>query len=195
MTGTHTGEGVVVVNIAIFTFKQRLLSLDMKTKVVQHVPRINISIWHLKLDIWHSLLSIDMKTKVVQHVWRIKLDNLTTGQLDNWTPAIIIIIITIIIIIIIIVIVMWHWATGHPPNASSASAAQVSHSLAHGHVGAKLVESQDSLPNRWVISSGAPSGSTCPASNQDTLRADCQWTRSAVNGQPMPLCALPRSGG
>ena len=26
--------------IAIFTYKQRLLSIDVKTKVVQHVPRI-----------------------------------------------------------------------------------------------------------------------------------------------------------
>ena len=30
-------------SIAIFTEKQRLLSIDMKTKVVQHVPRINLS--------------------------------------------------------------------------------------------------------------------------------------------------------
>ena len=28
--------------IAIFGYKERLLSLDMKTKVVQHVPSINI---------------------------------------------------------------------------------------------------------------------------------------------------------
>ena len=28
-----------------------------------------------------------------------------------------------------------------------------------------------------------PSGPTCPASNQNTLRADCQRTRSTVNGQ------------
>ena len=33
--------------IAIFGYKQWLLSLDMKTKIVQHVPRINISIWHV----------------------------------------------------------------------------------------------------------------------------------------------------
>ena len=30
--------------IAIFGYKQRLLSIEMKTKVVQHVPTINISI-------------------------------------------------------------------------------------------------------------------------------------------------------
>ena len=29
--------------IALYLHKQRLLSLDMKTKVVQHVPRINLS--------------------------------------------------------------------------------------------------------------------------------------------------------
>ena len=46
MTSKVTGEGDVVdvddvkKNIDIFTYKQRLLSLDMKTKVVQHVPRI-----------------------------------------------------------------------------------------------------------------------------------------------------------
>ena len=41
---TATGEGgaaaEVKKTIAIFGYKQRLLSLDMKTKVVQHVPRI-----------------------------------------------------------------------------------------------------------------------------------------------------------
>ena len=31
----------------IFAYKHWVLSLDMKTKVVEHVPRINISIWHL----------------------------------------------------------------------------------------------------------------------------------------------------
>ena len=37
-------------SIAIFTEKQRLLSIDMKTKVVQHVPRIkldNLTTWQL----------------------------------------------------------------------------------------------------------------------------------------------------
>ena len=37
--------------IVIFTHKQRHLSIDMKTKDVQHVPRINIS--NLTLDICH----------------------------------------------------------------------------------------------------------------------------------------------
>ena len=42
MIGKLTGEGVVEDAdlkkiIAIFNFKQRLLSLDMKTKLVQHV--------------------------------------------------------------------------------------------------------------------------------------------------------------
>ena len=31
-------------SIALFTHKQRHLSIDMKTKIVQHGPRINISI-------------------------------------------------------------------------------------------------------------------------------------------------------
>ena len=44
MNSKVTGEGDVVdvkkKSIDIFTYKQRLLSIDMKTKVVQHVPRI-----------------------------------------------------------------------------------------------------------------------------------------------------------
>ena len=50
MTPKLTGEGDdaadaddVKKSIAIFGYKHRLLSLDMKTKVVQHVPRINLS--------------------------------------------------------------------------------------------------------------------------------------------------------
>ena len=31
-----------------------LLSIDMKTKVVQHVPRINIIIWHNTFDMWQA---------------------------------------------------------------------------------------------------------------------------------------------
>ena len=39
MTSKLTGEGEAEVkkNIAIFGYKQRLLSIDMKTKLVQHV--------------------------------------------------------------------------------------------------------------------------------------------------------------
>ena len=42
MTSKVTGEGVAAVaavkkSIAIFGYKQRLLSLEMKTKLVQHV--------------------------------------------------------------------------------------------------------------------------------------------------------------
>ena len=70
--------------IDIFTHKQRHFSIDMKTKIVQHVPRINISIWHktchmshATCHMWHdykySLLSKDIKTKVVQHVPRINI--------------------------------------------------------------------------------------------------------------------------
>ena len=47
MTPKLTGEGddddEVKKSIAIFGYKQRLLSIEMKTKVVQHVPRINLS--------------------------------------------------------------------------------------------------------------------------------------------------------
>ena len=50
MNSKVTGEGddddddVQKKTIAIFGYKQRLLSIDIKTKVVQHVPRIEISI-------------------------------------------------------------------------------------------------------------------------------------------------------
>ena len=41
MTSKVTGEGVVVAavkkTIAIFAYKQRILSIEMKTKLVQHV--------------------------------------------------------------------------------------------------------------------------------------------------------------
>ena len=47
MTGHATGTGGAVVDvkksIAIFTYKHSVFSLDMKTKVVRHVPRININ--------------------------------------------------------------------------------------------------------------------------------------------------------
>ena len=69
--------------IAIFSYKQRLMSIDMKTKIVQHVKREwmreweSVRVWECesaRVWEWESvkvrewLLSIDMKTKVVQHV-------------------------------------------------------------------------------------------------------------------------------
>ena len=51
MNSKLTGEGdaeEVKKSIAIFGNKQSLLSLEMKTKVVQHVPRINLS--HLNFE-------------------------------------------------------------------------------------------------------------------------------------------------
>ena len=46
-------------------YKYSLLSIDMKTKVVQHVQRINISIshitcdmWKAKCDMWHVICDI-----------------------------------------------------------------------------------------------------------------------------------------
>ena len=54
-------------NIAIFAYKQRLLSIEMKTKLVQHVESEWMRDWKsVRLREW--LLNIDMKTKVVQHV-------------------------------------------------------------------------------------------------------------------------------
>ena len=40
LTGKGDEEEGVKQTIDIFTYKQRILSIDMKTKVVQHVPRI-----------------------------------------------------------------------------------------------------------------------------------------------------------
>ena len=42
VSGSGGEEEDVKKLIVIFNFKQRLLSLDIKTKVVQHVPRINL---------------------------------------------------------------------------------------------------------------------------------------------------------
>ena len=39
VTGYGDDDEDVKKSIAIFAFKQRLLSLDMKTKIVQHVER------------------------------------------------------------------------------------------------------------------------------------------------------------
>ena len=63
----------------------------MKTKVVQNVPRINLSIWPLTLETWHLTLdfshmphlSTDMKTKGVQHVPRINV-SIWHFTLDIW---------------------------------------------------------------------------------------------------------------
>ena len=43
MNSNVSGSGDVKKIIVIFNFKQRILSLDMKTKVVQHVPGINFT--------------------------------------------------------------------------------------------------------------------------------------------------------
>ena len=47
MTSKLTGSGdeaadAVKKSIAIFGYKQRLMSMDMKTKLVQHVPTIQL---------------------------------------------------------------------------------------------------------------------------------------------------------
>ena len=88
------GDSVKKKNIPIFTYKNWVFSLDMKTKLVEHVPRINIM--HLTYDnmsyiIWHHdsmtnkhkqwLLSIAVKTKVVQHVLVIKI---STWHMTAW---------------------------------------------------------------------------------------------------------------
>ena len=51
--------------IDVYIHKQRHLSIDMKTKIVQHVPRINISIWHKTCDMRHVTCDIIINT----HFW------------------------------------------------------------------------------------------------------------------------------
>ena len=62
MTSKVTGEGdeaaeEVKKSIAIFGYKQWLLSLDMKTKVVQHVPRINLSYFKFQIFKFFQIFS------------------------------------------------------------------------------------------------------------------------------------------
>ena len=61
-------------SIANFGYKHRLLSLDMKTKLVQHVEsdwmresESEIARESESENVWGWVLSIEMKTKVVQH--------------------------------------------------------------------------------------------------------------------------------
>ena len=51
--------------------REWLFSIDMKTKVVQHVKsewKSEMREWDESVRVWEWLLSIEMKTKVVQHV-------------------------------------------------------------------------------------------------------------------------------
>ena len=74
--GVHRA-GSQLKTIAIFAYKQRLLSIEMKTKLVQHVESDWMRDWKSgrvrkseSERVCEWLLSIDMKTKVVQHVER-----------------------------------------------------------------------------------------------------------------------------
>ena len=49
MNSKLTGGGCCKKNTAIFGHKEWLLSKDMKTKVVQHVPRINLSYFKFQI--------------------------------------------------------------------------------------------------------------------------------------------------
>ena len=82
------------ITIAIFTYKQSLRSIDMKTKVVHHVPRINISIWHKTCDMWHATCDMQHVTSIykLEHVLcpvsscvQQKLNKIILDQLpSNW---------------------------------------------------------------------------------------------------------------
>ena len=80
-------EGEVKKTTAIFGYKQRILSIEMKTKLVQHVKNEWLRDWESvrvrkseSERLWEWLLSIDMKTKVVQHVPR-KLFKISNFQI------------------------------------------------------------------------------------------------------------------
>jgi len=68
--------------------KQSLLSLHMKTKVVQHVPRINIK--HLTYDIWHhDIMTWRHDSMTNNHfwayTWKQKLFSMSLGStLSIW---------------------------------------------------------------------------------------------------------------
>ena len=64
MNSKLTGEGEAEVKkiIVIFTYNQCLLSIDMKTKVVQHVPRINLQVLQVLQNIPGSQLLSDVQT-------------------------------------------------------------------------------------------------------------------------------------
>ena len=66
VSGMGVEDEEVKETIAIFTYNQLLLSIHIKTKFVQHVPRINISIWHINMSNvkYISLLGINMRTKI-----------------------------------------------------------------------------------------------------------------------------------
>ena len=85
MTPKLTGWWCQKKTITIFGYKQRLLSINMKTKVVQHVPRIKISIWPLTFDIWHVIDSMT-NNHFWAYTWKQKLFRTTTGcQKDRKT--------------------------------------------------------------------------------------------------------------
>ena len=60
-------------SIDIFNSKQRLLSLDIKTKIVQRVPTINISIWHVTCDMLHATCYIITNSHFWAYTWKQKL--------------------------------------------------------------------------------------------------------------------------
>ena len=88
---TTTGNKICL-TIAIFGNKQWLLSLDMKTKLVQHVPRINLSnfnFWNLILNFQiFKFLLVPSFCLTFRHFlyWssRIKLHSLTWAILVVW---------------------------------------------------------------------------------------------------------------
>ena len=66
--------------IVIYTHKQQHLSIDMKTKIVQHVPTINLSIWHVTCDMRHVTCDIITNTHFWAYTWKQKLFSMSQGS-------------------------------------------------------------------------------------------------------------------
>ena len=71
--------------IDIYTHKERHLSIDMKTKIVQHVPRINISIWHKTCDMRHVTCDIIINNHFWAYTWKQKLFRISKGSINMRT--------------------------------------------------------------------------------------------------------------
>ena len=84
MNSKVTGEGadeedeVQKKIIAVFTYKKRLLSIDVKTKVVQHVPRINLR--HLNFKKFQISVSCKQNPVWFGH-WALFVNNRQGGGL------------------------------------------------------------------------------------------------------------------
>ena len=69
--------------IDIYTHKERHLSIDMKTKIVQHVPRINISIWHMACDMWQHCKQLPYSPGSTDSRYKVRLRSMSLSPAIN----------------------------------------------------------------------------------------------------------------